>query len=255
MYPYNYNFGRMLILTKFQKIVLTHLLSNILLFPFISRAQFFDEEEYEYNTEIIWGINKNTNGGLIGGLMFRYSRSRGNDVFETYGIEFSNVKHPDESRYIGVQGRSYIFGKSNYLYAVRFQYGRDKLLFRKANQQGVQINAGGAIGPTLGIVNPYYILTPNNEYVPFDPNVYLSPESIAGPGKLLQGLGRANIVPGLNVKGSVFFEFGTYKSNVAGIEIGTLLETYTKKIVLVPTQANDSFFSSAFLTLFWGTRK
>jgi hypothetical protein len=231
-------------------------LSIILIFllPVVVSAQLFDGEEYEYNSEIIWGINKNTNGGLIGGLMVRYSRSKG-DLYETFGFEMSNVKHPSESRYVGAQGQTFIYGKTNYLYALRLQYGREKLLFKKATQQGVQISAGASVGPTFGLVNPYYILETTGDYDQFDPLRHPSPESIAGPGKLFQGLGETNLVPGLNFKTSASFEFGTYRSNVAGVEIGLMLETYTKEIVLVPTQSNRSTFTSIFMTLFWGTRK
>ncbi len=227
----------------------------LILCPLLGSAQLFDGEEYEYNSEVIWGINKNTNGGLIGGLMLRVSKSRGSDVYDTYGLELSNVKHPSESRYVGIQGQGFIYGKSNYLYAVRMQYGREKLMFRKANQQGVQINVGGAVGPTLGLENPYFVLTPGGVYEAFDPIVHPSPETIAGPGRLFQGLGDTKVVPGINAKGSVSFEFGTYRSNVAGIELGFMLEAYSRKIVLVPTQTNEAVFTSFFMTLFWGTRK
>lgn len=227
----------------------------VVIVPLVSEAQLFDGEEYEYNSEIIWGVNKNTNGGLIGGFMARYSRSKGEDTYETFGLELSNVKHPSESRYVGIQGQTFIYGKSNYLYAIRLQYGREKLLFRKANQQGVQINAGASAGPTLGLVTPYYVLEPGGSYVPFDPVSHPSPETIAGPGKLFQGLGEADAAIGLNVKGGISFEFGTYRSNVAGVEIGGMIETYSKKIILVPTLSNKSTFTSVFFTLFWGTRK
>lgn len=227
----------------------------ILIIPIISSAQLFDGDEYEYNSEWIWGVNKNTNGGFIGGLVLRYGRSIGNDFYETFGLELSNVKHPTESRYPTQSGASFTYGKSNYLYAVRLRYGREKLLFRKADQQGVQINAGASLGPTIGIVSPYYILVREGEYEQFDPIKHANPQQILGPGKLLQGIGESRVVPGLNIKGSVSFEFGTYRSNVAGIEVGFLGEAYTKEIVIVPTQENKSIYTSVFFTLFWGTRK
>ena len=104
----------------------------IIFLPIFATAQLFDGEDYDYNREIIWGINKNSNGGLIGGIMGRFSRSRGENYYETYGLELSNVKHPSESRYVGAQGQTFIYGKSNYLYAIRLSYGREKLLFKKA---------------------------------------------------------------------------------------------------------------------------
>lgn len=230
-------------------------LIGLIVLPWVANAQLFEGEDYEYNREIIWGVNKNTNGGLIGGLMFRFSRTAGDEMYETFGLELSNVKHPDESREFGNQGQGFIYGKSNYLYAIRLQYGREKLLFKKATQQGVQISAGASAGPTFGLVNPYYVLEAGGTYAKFDPIQHPSPETIAGPGKLFQGLGDANLVPGLNFKASTLFEFGTYRSNVAGIEMGVMLETYTKEIELVPTQPNRATFTSLFFTLFWGTRK
>jgi hypothetical protein len=225
----------------------------LFLIPIIGTAQLFDGDEFEYNSEWLWGINKNTNGGFIGGLILRYGRSVGNDFYETFGLELSNVTHPSESRYPGINGAMFTYGKSNYLYAIRLQYGREKLLFRKADQQGVQISAGAFAGPTLGVVSPYYIMQ-EGIYEQFDPSKHTSTQGLA-PGKLFQGLGESNLVPGLNLKGSVSFEFGTYRSNVMGLEVGMMAEAYTKEIVIVPTQENKSVFTSVFFTLFWGTRK
>lgn len=229
--------------------------------PAAAHSQLFDGEEYEYSNEWIWGINKNTNGGLIGGFMLRYSRSRGDDWFESYGIELSNVKHPSEIRLVGQTGAGFTYGKSNNLYAIRFQYGREKLLFRKANQQGVQISAMVAAGPTIGIEAPYYLSTGDGRYIKYQLNTSTNPPTppptglFLGPGKLFQGLGESSIVPGLNTKASVLFEFGTYRSNVAGLETGVMVEAYTREIIIVPTQPNNAVYSSIFLTLFWGTRQ
>ena len=53
--------------------------------PLLGAAQLFEGEDYEYNSELIWGVNKSSNGGLIGGLMVRYSRSKGENFYETFG--------------------------------------------------------------------------------------------------------------------------------------------------------------------------
>ncbi len=232
-----------------------------LIIPFLSEGQLFDGEEYEYNSEWIWGINKNTNGGLIGGVMVRFSRHRGNDIYETYGLELSNVKHPSEVRFVGQSGAGFTYGKSHHLYAIRLQYGREKLLFRKANQQGVQISAMASLGPTIGLQAPYFLSIGDGRYEQFgqipgsNPPAYPGPQNYLGPGKLFQGLGDSKIVPGMNSKASVLFEFGTYRSNVAGVEVGVMLEAFTEKIIIMPAQPNNSVYTSVFFTLFWGTRK
>ena len=221
-------------------------------------AQLLEEEQNDYGNELVWGVNKNTRGGLIGGFIVRFSRPVGNRFFETFGLELSNVKHPSEARFPGIQGQRFIFGKSNYLYAIRLQYGREKLLFEKSSQQGVRINAGLAAGPTFGLVTPYYVQALGNDgitFEPFDADVHVSPDNVVGPGKLFQGLGESEFAPGINTKAYVSFEFGSYQGSVAGAEIGVMLEAYTKEIVIMPALSNKSTFASLYITLFLGSIK
>jgi len=217
-----------------------------------------DNGNYEYSREYIWGINKNTNSGLIGGVVLKFSRAMTDQVFQTYGMELINVKHPKEYRYISQFGNPFVWAKQNYLYAVRFQYGRDYLIFKKAPQQGVQINASWAAGPTLGIVAPYYIkyaTGPSTFTVePFDPKRH-SFGGVLGTGRIFQGLGNSVLRPGANGKVALNFEFGTFKSNVTGFELGVLAEAFTNEIVIIPTATNRAFFASAFFTLYYGARR
>ena len=208
------------------------------------------DENYEYTREFIWGVNKNTRGGLIGSLVLKWSRSRGNDLFRTFGFEMSSIKHPKEVKVTVSTGQTFVLGKSHYLYALRFQTGLDKLLFRKDTQQGVQINVGVMGGPTLGIHAPYYVLTSDGTY-----SRYQISTNAVGPGKFLQGLGQSSLVLGTNIKSSLSFEFGTYKNNVAGMELGVMLEAYTRQIELLLAQEKESFFPTAFIMLYWGRRK
>ena len=227
----------------------------LIILPALTSAQLFEGDDFEYTSEWIWGINKNTNGGLIGGLVLRHSRKKAENLYQTFGLELSNVKHPSEARYIGLSGAGFIYGKSNYLYAIRTNYGLEKLMYKKDNQQGVQISAAVAGGPTFGLVTPYYVLGADQRYEQFSVVRFGSPQTIAGPGKLFQGLGDSDFELGFHAKGSLLFEFGTFKRNVAGIEAGVMAEAFTKEIILVPTQPNKSLFTSVFFTLFWGTRK
>ena len=220
---------------------------------FLGFAQFDDTEKYV--KELIWGVTTNTNSSLIGGAVFRYGRSHREDIFETFGIELVNVAHPSEQKYTSSQnGSSFIWGKQNRLLAVRGQYGRDKIIYGKESQKGVQINANIALGPTIGIVIPYYVLTSGGEYVVYDPKRYTNLQSIQGSGKFLQGLGESKIIPGINIKAALIFEFGSFMRNVIGIEFGGMAEGYVKQIIIVPTKTNTSLYASAFFTFFWGKR-
>jgi len=220
------------------------------------------QDSYEYNSEFTWAVNKNSSGGLIGGFVLKKSRKLSERLLETYGLEIVNVKHPQEVRKSSYSGNYFIYGKSNYLYALRLQYGRDLILFTKAPQQGVEIKAVTAIGPSIGIVAPYYIertvdtnsfQTAREQYNPYDPNHAFN--RILGTGNLFQGLGDSEIQLGFNVKAGINFELGTTKSQVTGFEVGFLLDTYFNKIILIPTASNTSMFPTVYFSLFYGSRK
>jgi hypothetical protein len=234
---------------------------TVLIFLMIASVTGFaqTQDTYEYQSEFVWGINKNTSGGLIGGFVFKKSRKLNEKMLETFGLEIMNVKHPQESRRNSYSGNFYTYGKSNYLYSFRFQYGRDFILFKKAPQQGVEIKAVFAVGPSLGIVAPYYVewspdgggfLTVREQY-----HAGIPAEYILGPGRLFEGLGESSIAFGGNLKAALNFELGTFKSQVTGFEAGFLLDAYTKEIEMVPSAKNYAVYPTLFITFFYGSRK
>jgi hypothetical protein len=218
------------------------------------------QDSYTYHSEFTWGINKNTYSGLIGGIFLKKARKLNENTLETYGLELINVKNPQEVRRTASSGNLFLYGKSNYLYALRLQYGRDLILFKKAPQQGVEIKAVFAIGPTIGIVAPYYVQVGDGGstgipvYRQYDPQEVRYGQ-IQGTGKLFQGIGQSKITMGGNLKAALNFELGTVKSQVTGFEAGFLLDAYTKKIVMVPTSKNYAIYPTFFIAIFYGSRK
>ena len=226
-------------------------------------AQSQQQDSYEYTSEFTWGINKNSSGGLIGGFTFKKAKKLNDFMLESYGLEIMNVKHSQEVRRSSRStGNFFIYGKSNYLYAFRFQYGRDFILFKKAPQQGAEIKAVFAAGPSLSLLAPYYIevavdqslfVTRTAQYDPSNPAHSFN--NILGTGRLFEGLGESNVQLGINAKAALNFELGITKSQVAGFEIGFLVDSYFHDIVLMPTAENYSVFPTVFFTLFYGNRK
>jgi len=222
------------------------------------------KDSYDYNSEFTWGINKNTSGGLIGGFVFKKARKLSDRMLETYGLEIMNVKHPQEVRRIAGTGNPFIYGKSNYLYAFRLQYGRDFILFKKAPQQGVEIKLVTALGPSIGVVAPYYIQrgadpnggsfdTVNEQYNPKNPDDTF--DNIYGTGNLFEGIGQSKIQMGGNGKIGFNFEMGATKSQVTGFEAGFLVDAYLHKVILMPSTYNRAVFPTLYFTLFYGSRK
>jgi len=217
-------------------------------------------DSYEYNSEFTWGINKNSYGGLIGGITFKRGRRVSKKQFETFGLEIVNLKNPHEVRVQAASGNYFIYGKSNYLYALRLQYGRDLILFTKGPQQGVEVKAVFAAGPTIGILTPYYVQvdpTGGNGYytynAPYTTNLPYG--EIEGTGSLFEGIGQSSIQMGGNFKVALNFELGTVKSQVTGFEAGFLLDAYLHTVELVPAAENYNLYPTVFLTIFYGSRK
>ena len=231
------------------KLIVSVLSIGLLALP--AKAQ---ENDYEYSVESIWGVNKNTASGLIGGIVYRHSRAIRPGYFRTIGIELMNIKHPAESRVVSRTGNSFVIGKTNNLYAIRGQYGRNYTLFKKASQQGVQVDFVGAGGLSIGLESPYYIEYNQSIREPYDPAKHRV-EEITGRGYLFQGLFQSKVVPGINLKAAVAVEFGTFKSSVSGFEIGFLVEAYFRKIEMIPEAKNYAIWPTAFITLFYGSRK
>ncbi len=218
------------------------------------------QDSYEYNSEFTWGVNKNSYGGLIGGFTFKSARRINKRLFETFGLEIMNVKNPHEVRVQASSGNYFIYGKSNYLYALRLQYGRDIVLFTKGPQQGVEVKAVFAAGPTIGVVTPYYVqVSPNGGSgyytynAPYTSNLQYG--EIQGTGSLFEGIGQSSIQMGGNFKAALNFELGTVKSQVTGFEAGFLLDAYFQKVKLMPAAENYNIYPTVFLTLFYGSRK
>lgn len=214
---------------------------------------------YDYYKEIIGGANFNTNGGIIGGAMFKLSWHRDKNRYHSLGIEVGNVKHPKEVRLTSFStGSSFIAWKQHYLFPLRFNYGRDFILFNRAPEEGVQINGTLAAGPTIGFLKPYYILFGTNannaQNVAFDPDLHSSTSNVHGAGSFLSGFDEMTIVPGINMKASLTFYFTKMGRNVTGLETGFMLEAYTQEIVIIPFSRNRQVFSSAFINIFFGAR-
>lgn len=228
-------------------------------FSIVGKAQLSDA--YTYTKELKYGINKNTYGGLIGGMFIKHSLAISSRMFATYGVEFVNITHPQEYGSRSQTGNIYKFGKMNTFHVIRPQYGRDLILFRKAPQQGIQIIAMLAVGPSIGIIAPYYLDTGETTGPkPYDPNntthTINNPDLILGTGGVLQGvLTDPSIVFGSHAKVGLSFERGVFKKNVTGFEAGFLVDGYTKEIKIIDGTYSLKFLPTSFITVFWGSRR
>lgn len=221
------------------------------------------EEDESFQNELSYGINFNSNGGLIGGVFARSVYFINERMYQFGGLEIVEIKHPKENRVFSNEtGDFFIAGKQNYMFVLRPHYGREFVLFRKAAESGVQVNAVTAAGPSLGLLVPYYIRYnyggPTSQDVrteQYDPLRHRSLENVQGNATVFQGLGEANVNFGAHLKGGLSFEYGRYRESIAGIEVGFMVELFPKEMVIIPQAENEQLFTSVYLNLYYGRRK
>lgn len=225
-----------------------------------AKAQISEEEEL--TKESIYGISWNTGGGLIGGLYYKYAKRSLTkpNWFSTLSFEFVGIKHPKERNYFSqLTGNSFIFGKRNFLFSFRAQYGKEVILFKKAQRDGVRVTANLAAGPSLGILKPYYVLYQFNTNTirsePYDPAIHTFFPAILGTGNFFEGFDKAKYIPGVNVKLGFAMDFGAFKNAITGVEGGIVVEAFSDDILIMDGAGKDRLFSLAYLTIFFGTRK
>lgn len=233
-----------------------------------------DADDDNYTSVTTYGVTTNTNAGLLGGFSFRQSKLLpgtllGKRQFRYLSVELVNVKHPKEYQQQSPYATSrFVYGKENYLFVLRPQYGREIQLFRRSADEGVAINAIVAAGPSLGIIKPYYVEVQSGQQssrsLPYATAVRQQiAGEIIGAGKFFEGVGESKLTVGLHLKTAVSFELSAFRNNTTGIEIGFLAEAFPKTIVILPNTdpnvnpeaGNRSFFTSGYVTLFFGTKK
>ncbi len=235
-------------------------------------------DEDTYGTVTTFGVTTNTNASLLGGFVFRQSKRLDTELFgktqyRYISLEIVNVKHPREYASGGNNfGGSFTPGKESYLFVIRPQYGREISLFRRNTDEGISLNAIVAVGPSIGIIKPYYVeVTAGNStrQIPYAQAVLPvasggRSEFIVGSGGFFQGIGQSSFTAGLHAKAALSFELSAFRANTTGIEIGFLTEIFPSRIVIVPntnpalgdrTVGNRNFFTSGYVTLFFGTKK
>ena len=232
-------------------------------------------DDPSYRKEFVYGLNFNTRGGLIGGFSVRSTRVLTENWSRYWSIEMVEVKHRKEQRLASYNGGTFVLDKANYFFVVRPSIGAQRVVFRKAAESGVQVNALASVGPSIGLEMPYYIYYDYTQRDPrgnpiggedirteqFDPNIHTNPGTyVIDRAPLFTGASEIKPRIGGHLRAALSFEYGRYRDAVAGIETGVLLEMYGQRPIILraPNVAdkdiNNRFYPSAYLTIYLGSR-
>jgi len=226
-----------------------------------------------YDSEFTVDVRLHTNGFALA-----FSKGKIKTYYKTnyWQGELGELKHQKEYRNTfdfarnGNNG-SFIYGKRNNLYALRFALGQKRYLSEKAKKKGLAVGFTYAAGPSLGILKPYQLRLinfndPTNPTDDFENNESYSEENkeiftdinhIAGAAGIGKGWREAKLRPGLHTKASLHLDWGAFDEMVKAFEVGIMFDVYTQKIpLLIPAEGNENkpYFLNLYLTLQFGKR-
>jgi hypothetical protein len=243
-----------------------HFISVLLaLIVFHSQAQQKSKKQADYQptTYHALGVSTNTNAGLLGGFAYKIGKlidtHNERKQYRYMGIELVNTRHLQEVVSTAINGNNITYGKQNYLFSLRPQYGREISLFQRSNNEGIHITGILAVGPSIGLVKPYYIQYAYKSNLiktePYDPAIHTNDNNIVGTGSLFSGIGSIKPVMGGHLKAALGIDLDNSPSSVVNLEIGFLLEAFSEKIILLPAAQNYNIFTAGYITLYVGSRK
>lgn len=176
----------------------------------LSQVLLDDMPKIFYKNEKTIALNLSSNGW---GLGYRYG-SRIN-VFEKkiYEIDFSIIKHSKEINSTNASifsSESFVFGKQNSIFDIRFGYGKQNELFKKPDAGSVAIRYFYSVGPSIVLQKPIYydILHRENDSTytireeKFNPTIHTADE-INGKSSFFKGIDEIKIIPGIFLKNRI----------------------------------------------------
>lgn len=240
---------------------------SLSLIPFICFSQKKDDDTGIDTKTLAYGLTTNNYTSLIGGVVIRnsfpVSKRKNKPVNRYLAIEAINLKNPREQSILSAYGSKFIYGKTNYLFSIRPEYGREFYMFQKADDSSIGFSIIVAGGPSLGLIKPYYIKYTNKQgdtpqTVAYDPNIHTNTSYIMGAGSIFQNVFTGlKINPGAHAKVAANIDISTFNNNVTGLELGTTLEVFSKKPEILSPKFSDNpqTFATLYLTLYFGNKK
>ncbi|MBK6731641.1 MAG: hypothetical protein IPG60_12040 [Bacteroidetes bacterium] len=222
-----------------------------------------------YNSEFSVGAKLTTSGwGMFGDLTKRVNM----DKKRLYYFEIMFMKNPKELKKINEYNfslsysspRPFIYGKQNSFFNAKVAYGNKYLIGQKAEKSGFEVNFDYAIGPSIGIVKPYYLEVLKNQdgalylstekYSPANESYFLDATSIYGYSGFMKGFGDISIIPGAFGKAGLNFDWASYDDYVKSLEVGIGTEVYIKDVPMMILETNKPYFVYLYLSVQFGRK-
>lgn len=226
-----------------------------------------EKENTTYSHAFVFNVPKIHSTGAIG-VDLQYQKKL--EKYEKYkgflNVSFNAVKHPKELRYRSnlYEANTFILGKLNYLAILQTTLGVQRTLLETSFLNQVNVNAGIGIGPSMGIITPYYLdiyvtqvngnpVTPYTVQEPFNPNTH-NASNIYGASGYFTGFDKSKVQLGLGTRFQVQTDIEDGRRFVRGLMFGLQSDFFLKPIPMVYSAKQYQTFHSLFLGILLGSK-
>lgn len=220
-----------------------------------------EEGVLTYTKQNAFGVELRTNGY---GAFYEHAKMKSPRFANLYAIELTEIKHNKEEKLNtgNFFGNSFIYGKINNFYQLKFGLGQQYILGQKGNKNGIAVIGIYQAGLSLGLLRPYYLQVDEGgnrpRYIKYDSSdstLFLDGSTIIGGGGLGKGWSELKYKPGAYAKAALRFDFGHYNETISAIEIGISLDAYASKIPLMVYNPDKQLFFQGHIAFVFGRRK
>jgi hypothetical protein len=228
-------------------------------------------------TGIIYSSEKSGQFGFTSARGWRLGYAKG--TMKTYykttlfQLTLGEIKHEKEQRQssdpaFGRAWRAYSYGKQNNFFALRMGWGAKRYFTEKARQKGVVVGFSYLVGPTLGILKPYYLAVRRLGDFPGNPRIvvekydaeenadlFLDNTKIAGAASVFRGFSDPKVTVGGSASLAIHLDWGAFDEYLKALEVGIQLDLFPKKVPILVGENNRSYFVNFFAILEFGKRK
>ncbi len=220
-----------------------------------SQGEIDTEKKILFRNERIYGISANSNGYGFGYTMAKRINIHKKFIYEA---DINLVKHEKEKKstfYYGESFKRYVYGKTNYAFNIRLGVGMQHVLFKKFDRNSVSVRFFYSGGFTNVFLKPIYYLVyddvaKNDVWMIFEKNTPYW--YIVDRKPFYDAFNEIKLVAGLYAKTGFSFDFGKEDKILNILETGISFEAYPKKIKIMETENNPSFFPSVYIAYRWG---
>jgi hypothetical protein len=225
-----------------------------------------------YNKERSFDFRPHTNGMAIGvhfGKIKTYYKTN------YYQFDLGFIRHPKEYRqtvsfnsgspFTRSTG-SFTYGKQNDLLVFRGGVGKKYYYSDKAKRKGVAVAIDYELGPSIGMLKPYYLdlsrlqdngfidYVSTERYSEENKDLFLDETKIIGPASFFKGFGQVTFIPGLHARLGAHFSLGAFDEYIKAFEIGVMVDGFFQRVPIMIVENNTPVFINGYLSFQIGKR-